>query len=340
MNARSVIHLNLFFLAAFGLLAAALGYWTLVDRDVLLARNDNPRLLLEFDRIHRGRILDRNGRALAETTGQPGTYAREYEPSSALVVGYASYTYGYSGVENAANSILSGAPEDAPFDQWWRRALLDEPQHGRDVTLTLDLVRQRAAFDAFKGQAGAAVLVDTLTGEILVMVSSPSFDPALLDAQFNSFTADSNGPLINRATLGLYQATDVLNLFPASVDMSRGPELPLPTRSAASGKITPAHLAFLIAALDNDGVMPAPVLITSPAQAAGHPIAVMPPASAAQTRNLLQFGYSATAPAGIGDETLGWFAGLRPNLHLALVVVLEKSAASQAAQIASAIWDH
>jgi cell division protein FtsI/penicillin-binding protein 2 len=338
MNSRPVFHLNMFFLAAFALMALALGYWTQVAREALVSRGDNPRLLIAFDRVHRGRVMDRNGRTLAETTGRPGAYARRYEPASALVVGYASFTYGYSGIEQAANAALSGSTGESPVDQWWRQAILDEPQIGQDVALTLDLDRQRAAFIALRGLAGAVVLVDSRTGDILAMASAPSFDPAQLDSQFNSFTADSNGPLINRPTLGLYQADDLLKLFPASLDVSRTPELPIVVRPAQDRKITPVHLALLIAALDNGGVMPFASLISSPAQPAGHPIAIIPPAEAAQLQNTFLSGFSATAAAGIGDETLGWYAGLRPSDHRVVVVVIEKGAASAAARVAKAVW--
>ena len=338
MTSRSTTHLGLFFLGGFGVMAMALAYWTFIARDELLARADNPRALIAFNRIRRGRIQDRNGLTLAETVGQPGDFVRQYDPAAAIVVGYASFTYGYSGIEAAANGALTGATDEDNLTRWWRYSVLDEPQIGRDVTLTLDRDLQRAAYAALVGRAGAVVVLDTASGEILVMASAPSFDPARLDAQFNSFTADSNGPLINRAALGLYPAGNLLGLFPGTLDLSQTPILPIAVAPAQADRITPVHLALLIGAVANDGVMPLPRLTIDPAPSAGHSVAIIPPADADRIRPLFVSGYNATTPAGIQSETLGWYAGLRPEARQVIVVVVERSDAAQAAAVARSVW--
>lgn len=325
--------LAVFFLLAFGALAASLGYWTFVARNALLARDDNPRALIAFNRIRRGSILDRNGIPLAETVGQPGDYVRRYEPSTALVVGYASFVYGASGVEAAADGALSGAEGQDEFARWWKHDLLGEPQAGRDVQLTLDIALQRAAFDALDGRAGAVVIVDTTGGDILAIASSPSFDPARIDADFETFTADSNGPLVNRATFGLYRADALLDLFPDTLDLSQPPTLPIPVRAPEGARLTPLHMAFLLAAVPNDGVMPAPKLIPGlQSPTSSHPIAIMPPADARQLHSLLgeAAGVAVTIPSGFGDETLGWFVGLSPDGSQAIAVVIEGGNAAEA----------
>ena len=50
------------------------------------------------------------------------------------------------------------------------------PQPGTDVTVTLDLDLQRAAERAMSGHRGAVVALDPATGDILALVSAPSFD--------------------------------------------------------------------------------------------------------------------------------------------------------------------
>ena len=143
---RSLVSLSTFFLFSFSALALVVAYWTTLNRDSLLARNDNPRALIAFNRLQRGRILDRNGMILAQTIGQPSQYLRKYDLSAALVVGYASFQYGASGIEEAMNSTLSGDESD-PLMNWWKHDLLGEPKIGGDVKLTLDLDLQRKAFD-------------------------------------------------------------------------------------------------------------------------------------------------------------------------------------------------
>lgn len=333
---RSASQLNLFFLAIFAVLAGALGYWTFVARASLLTRPDNPRALIAFNRIQRGRILDRNGLVLAETVGEPGDYVRHYERAAALVTGYASFTYGLSSIEAAANDTLTGSNDLDDTGRWWHYSVLNEPQIGHDVTLTLDLNLQRAAYIALDGQAGTVVVLDSLTGEVLVMASSPSFDPAQLDDQFKTFTDDSNGPLINRATLGLYPADDLLSRFPDTLDLSQTPALPINVLPAQGKNLTPLHAALLIAALDNDGVMPVPHLILGQDPPAGsHPVALVPPTTALDLRTLFINGYNATTHSGFKFLTLGWYAALHPDTHQVIVVVLENNDADHAKSVAT-----
>jgi len=338
MPARSANLLSTFFLVVFIVLALALGYWTFVIRDSLLARPDNPRILIAFNRIQRGRILDRNGLVLAESVGEPGDYVRTYQRAAALVTGYASFTYGLSGIEAAANDTLTGANDLDETNRWWHYSVLDEPQIGHDVTLTLDLPLQRAAYTALDGQAGTVVILDSITGEVLTMASSPSFDPAELDTQFNTFTDDSNGPLINRAVLGLYPADDLLSRFPSTLDLSQTPALPLPIQPATGTNLTPIHAALLVAALDNGGTMPVPHLIVGQEPpATSHPIALVPPATAVELRDVFVNGYNATTHSGFKFVTLGWYIALQPATHHVIVVVLENNDAAHAKAVANEI---
>ncbi|MBM4424526.1 MAG: hypothetical protein FJ030_14255 [Chloroflexi bacterium] len=329
-------HLTTFFLLAFAALALAAGYWTLIARDSLIARADNPRALIAFDRIQRGRILDRSGLPLAETLGQPGDYTRRYEPSAAHVVGYSSFRYGLSGIEAAADSILTGLDGQDEVSLWWHHHLLGEPRIGRDVQLTLDIELQRAAFDALGDRAGAIVILDAISGGVLAMASSPTFDPSRIDSDFETFTADSNGPLLNRATLGLYAADPLLDLFPETLDLAITPALPIPTQPADGNRITPLHMALLTAAIANDGLMPAPRLTQTPTQTpnSAHPIAIISSTRAAEIRSGMGAGYAATAPTEFDDRTIGWFIGLTPSGARAICVVIEDGVAAEAAATA------
>ena len=83
---------------------------------------------------------------------------------------------------------------------------------GTEVTLTVDAGLQRAVLDRLAGQSASAVVMDCTNGEVLAMVSNPSFDPALFDsgvsqaqwAIWNSPDAQATRPLINKAVAGLY----------------------------------------------------------------------------------------------------------------------------------------
>ncbi len=203
--------LNTIFLLLFALVALALGYWGVARSSVLLARDDNPRLVEAELRVQRGRIVDRAGARLAETAGEPGNLQRIYQLPSSPAVGHYSLRYGVSGIEAAYDSVLRGRGDD-PRADWWE-ALLHRAPVGRDVQLTLDAELQAAADRALSGWTGAAVLLDARSGEILAMVSQPGYDPNLLDEQFDALSADETAPLLNRVTQGMYQPGTALQPF-------------------------------------------------------------------------------------------------------------------------------
>ena len=83
------------------------------------------------------------------------------------------------------------------------------PSPGSNVFLSLDLDLQQVAFNAMEGRRGAIVALDPTTGEILALVSTPSFDPNLFavgmsTAQYGNLRDDPDRPLFNRAVRGTY----------------------------------------------------------------------------------------------------------------------------------------
>jgi peptidoglycan glycosyltransferase len=193
-------------LLALALLAAVCAYWTVVRADWLVAREDNPRRVSYERRIVRGRILDREGRVLASVqVGPGGVVTRTYPvPEAAPVVGYASLRYGTGGIEAAFDEVLRGEAGRSAWEEGWAD-LVHRPPRGRDVQLTLDAGLQRLAQDALVGEAGAVVLLDVETGQVLAMASAPTFDPARLEESWEALREDPGAPLVNRATQGLYQ---------------------------------------------------------------------------------------------------------------------------------------
>jgi len=84
-----------------------------------------------------------------------------------------------------------------------------DPVPGKDIVLSLDIKLQEAAEEALGGRRGAIVALDPRTGEVLAMVSQPSFDPNLFvtGISFKAYAElrDSiDRPLFNRVLRGLY----------------------------------------------------------------------------------------------------------------------------------------
>lgn len=83
------------------------------------------------------------------------------------------------------------------------------PAPGDDIYLSLDLDLQLLATKALEGRRGAVVAIDPWTGEILALVSAPTFDPNLFalgmtTSQFSALQNDPEQPLFNRAVRGAY----------------------------------------------------------------------------------------------------------------------------------------
>lgn len=200
----------------------ALAYWQVFRVDLATA-DRNPRVLSAFYDPLRGRILDRDGNVLAESTGD-GT--RHYtDASTAHLVGYLDPRYGSQGIELAFNEVLSGT---APAG--WEGAVRAEFDRGRrsgnDVMLTIDPKLQQAAAAALGSRKGAIVAIDPRNGEVLAMVSVPTYDPGSLGTLGDALFNDPGSPLLNRATQGLYPPGSTFKAVTASGILEKGVATP------------------------------------------------------------------------------------------------------------------
>jgi cell division protein FtsW (lipid II flippase) len=209
---RRLIRLAAVLSVAMVVLAAACGYWAIVRSSFLSSRADNLRRVIYEQRIVRGSILDRHGTALADiAVAGDGLVTRRYPvPQAAPVLGYASLRYGTAGVEGALDDGLRGEKRLSPWEAWLQ-GLMHRPPQGVDVQLTIDAELQKLAQELLEDLEGAAVLVHATTGEVLVLASSPTFDPEMLEEDWSRLTEDPSAPLFNRATQGLYQPGNVFH---------------------------------------------------------------------------------------------------------------------------------
>lgn len=212
-----------------GLVAAALldGWWAVYRSDALLARYDNPRRSINDRFVKRGSLLDRNDLAISSTSGSPGSYTRllNYPPLSPIT-GYTDPIYGLAGLEASLDAYLRGMQGYPASTLWWSQTLYSQPPPGLDVRLTIDLNMQRIADEALGTNAGAAVLINARSGEILAMASHPYFDPARLSDDWAKISQDPGAPLLDRAAQGQYPPGTVLGPFFMAARISRGEPLP------------------------------------------------------------------------------------------------------------------
>lgn len=88
-----------------------------------------------------------------------------------------------------------------------------EPEKGITILTTIDSRVQKIAYEVFRDsghRAGAVLIMDTRTGEVLTLLSYPSFDPNRIADLWSQYNSDKFKPLFNRATQGRYPPASVV----------------------------------------------------------------------------------------------------------------------------------
>ncbi|MEO7073003.1 MAG: penicillin-binding protein 2, partial [Rhodanobacter sp.] len=121
---------------------------------------------------------------------------------------------GRSGVERSYEDLLHGTPGyqlvEVNVDGRTQRVLeTHPPTPGKNLYLSLDVRLQKAAEAAFAGRTGAAVAIDPRNGQVLAMVSVPTFDANLFvngisHTDYSALINAPEKPLYNRALRGVY----------------------------------------------------------------------------------------------------------------------------------------
>jgi penicillin-binding protein 2 len=140
---------------------------------------------------------------------------------------YAGTTHvGKTGIERYYEDRLHGEPgyekievnaDHRPIGEPLGRVA---PKPGENIYLTIDAHLQEAAEAAFEGRAGAALAVDPRSGEVLAMISVPSFDPnpfvnGIASADYAQLLGDPDKPLLDRALRGGYAPGSTIKPFMA-----------------------------------------------------------------------------------------------------------------------------
>jgi peptidoglycan glycosyltransferase len=196
-------------------LVVATTYWQTWARPGLAARQDNEIQRVAEFQVRRGLILSPT-RVLARNRAVQRRgktfYFRKYPQGrfAAHVVGYSTASRSRAGLEKSLNGILTGTERRlSDLVEQQLNDLRGRPIVGDTVVTTLDLQAQRVALAQLGRTCGAVAALDPRSGKLLVMASSPSYDPNYVENRFDEIddiTADCRpaAPLINRASQGLY----------------------------------------------------------------------------------------------------------------------------------------
>ncbi len=214
-------------------LIVATTYWQTWARPALAERQDNAIQRVAQFQVKRGLILSPS-RVLARNkerrVGGRTLYFRRYPQGrfTAHVVGYSTAARARTGLERSLNSILTGSDRSLSsiVDQSLDK-LNGRPVVGDTVVTTLDVNGQKTALEALGSRCGSVVVIDPRTGRLRVMVSSPSYNPNDVEANFDHISAiradcTPASPLLNRASQGLYPPGSTFKVVTASAALDSG----------------------------------------------------------------------------------------------------------------------
>lgn len=195
------------FLICFIALISYMTYFEMYIGPNIVNDSHNRRIWIKRNEVLRGTIYDRNGNAL--TKSEPidqESQKREYTGGAmfAHALGYVDIKYGITGLEKKYDEELMSTDVKDSIKSLIKNKGKSSRKVGNNLKTTLDLETQKAAYDLLGDNKGAVVVLNPKTGEIIAMVSKPSFDPNDLQNTWQQLNEDENRPLINRATAGLY----------------------------------------------------------------------------------------------------------------------------------------
>lgn len=223
-------------LVSFLLFALLLGSSTWIQAVHASAlRNDprNSRTLMDQLGRERGPIVvDGTSVAVSRPVDDRYKYTRTYPqgPLYAPVTGAYSIASGSTGLEDAEGAQLAGT-DGSQFVRRMVDVVTGNEPKGASVTTTINAKVQQAAYNALAGQRGAVVALDPKTGEILAMVSLPSYDPnplashdvATASRARQRLLANKQRPLINRAIGGdLYPPGSTFKVVTSAAALQSG----------------------------------------------------------------------------------------------------------------------
>lgn len=195
------------FLICFMGLISYITYFEIIVGPKIVNSSYNKRLWVKRNEVLRGTIYDRNGRPLTKSERiDKETQKREYTGGEifAHILGYVDIRYGITGLERKYDEQLMSTNIQDNIRSLIKNKGKSEEKIGNNLKTTLDYDVQNRAYQLLGDNKGAVVVLNPKTGEILAMVSKPSFNPNNLQDIWQSINQDERRPLINRATAGLY----------------------------------------------------------------------------------------------------------------------------------------
>lgn len=190
-------------------------YFQIFESEAILNNPYNTRQQDAEEKVVRGSIYASDGTTvLAETqVDDEGNETRSYPYGGlfAHTVGYAAK--GGSGLESSQNNTLITSHEN--ISEQIQKDLTEQKKQGDSLVTTFDVNLQQKASDVLGDNQGAVIVMEKDTGNVLVDVSKPTFDPNTVEENWDALSSDDSGVLMNRAMQGLYPPGSTFKLVTA-----------------------------------------------------------------------------------------------------------------------------
>ncbi len=139
---------------------------------------------------------------------------------------------GKTGIEKQYENLLHGISGVKQIERNVTGRIIDsqiirDPKPGQDLYLSLDLDMQQKAESLLKGKRGAIVVVDTRNGEVLTLVSTPTYNPnwfvnGISHKNYNQLQTSKDIPQLNRTIQGLYPPGSTVKPMVALAGLEEG----------------------------------------------------------------------------------------------------------------------
>lgn len=248
--AKSIRNVMVIFLFCFIALISYIAYFQVFKGPDIANDSGNKRLWARRNEILRGTIYDKDGNPLTNSIRvDKFNQSREYIYGDLYVhaLGYIDERFGITGLEEEYDNELS---KYSSFSNGIRSLLKnfdlkkafenrDEEKIGNGIVTTLDYNLQKVAYDAMGDLKGAVVALNPKTGEVLAMVSKPTYDPKNLEQTIEDANTgvDTESKLLNRTINGLYPPGSVFKTITLAAALENDPSITGRTFND-TGKIT------------------------------------------------------------------------------------------------------
>ena len=256
-------------------------------------------------------VADRAAALKIKGVHDENEYWRYYPGGEVMshIVGFTGdHDVGQEGLELAQQSWLGGKQGSRRVIINRRGEIVEDvksiraPQEGRDLALSIDSRLQylafreiKAAVDANKAHAGAAVMLDVKTGEVLALVNWPSYNP-------NNRIRVTRDKMRNRALIDTFEPGSTLKPFTIAAALDAGKVRPGSIIDTAPGTLTIGRATIHDA--HREGALTVEQVIQKSSNVGAAKIALSLPAET-MWQTLSATGFGATPMTGFPGEVSG-----------------------------------